>query len=1103
MGILATSQITIVDLNDQISLSSYLTSNTAKVQFLSTNGTYTPNFSSAPITLTAEIYKIGNNTNIIGNPEVKSVKWFVKIGTATSWTEITASDSNYQLVANGGKNTHFKIINNVMNKSNPLMAVQCQIAYQESWMPDAHIQKSEIDFSLSVQGDTGAAGTNAYTVVLSNEAHAIICDPNGLAEPGELGSTGRAFSDITVYKGATKLTPVAESATPGNNQFKYRILESNSCTAVRTDDDTFRIESLPQPSAYLGTITETDGAIDGVDGNKGYLATAAVSESGYVKVEIICENSQTLTKMMTFTKVKQGQNGSNGTDGENGAPAKYINISSTAQVFKYGKNEATPIPTSIVLAAESYNIDVTKIIWKQKSLDDTWVDASGTNNLATYTVSPTSTDFNARTSVTYRCYVNDIYTDEVTISKIIDGEDSYTVILTNESHSIACDPSGNPKSGELDKTVSDVIVYRGVNKLTGATSATVGNFKYSIGTITPSGGATVTKVDDDTFKITAISADNVTAEITVECEGFQTIKKLVTYTKSKDGQTGAAGTPAKVVTIAGEQTFKYAPNYTGTPVPTSITLNRAMQGVSGGKWQHFDGSAWVDFNPAQTGATIEVTHNMANTLFSNIANKQLRVRYVASDNTTYDEHTLVKLTDGLNGTDGIDGTNAYTVILTNESHTCVADSNGNVSADELAKAKSEIQAFKGTANATFTVSIVTAETVGCTAAWESNNLVIKTLTADSAKAVVDIRVDNAQTIRKAMTVTKSRKGETGQAGANALAIDISGEQVFAYNAAGVVAPSKINLTATPKNFTATSSNIKWEIMNGNSVVATLTGAGGTTSPDITPTTTGWQGDVLKVRATYTGNANIYDEHTITKVRDGSNPIVAYIWAPAGNTIKNDDRAKIDLEAVLYWGNEDKTQSSGTSYTWYKVAPNGTETVIKAAASGANGYKCSVTADDIPNILTVKCKMTYSGQNISDTIVLNDLSDPIQAVIFSTAGDTFKNNAGTTYLKCRLIRDGEELDPIEIYDSVPATSGVAAGTIIFVKPNKYKQLVNSAWVDLTEPPSTTNGKSKYTYTWTRWNENGVADNTNFGTGKIVQVTSDNVNQKANFTVQVDN
>ena len=190
MGTLATSQVTIVDLNDQVSLSSYITSNSPKVQFVTSKGVYTPNYATTPIILNAELFKLGvSGNNVISCAEVKKITWHYKMAQETEWTEITSNNvgTEYEIITHDGKPSSLKIKANLMNKNNASMSFQCRVYYQEEWMTTAHIQKSEIDFSLSVQGDTG---TDSYTAILTNETHTILCSPDGTPDHGEIGSSG-------------------------------------------------------------------------------------------------------------------------------------------------------------------------------------------------------------------------------------------------------------------------------------------------------------------------------------------------------------------------------------------------------------------------------------------------------------------------------------------------------------------------------------------------------------------------------------------------------------------------------------------------------------------------------------------------------------------------------------------------------------------------------------------------------------------------------------------------------------------------------------------------------------------------------------------------
>ena len=96
-----------------------------------------------------------------------------------------------------------------------------------------------------------ADGSNATTVNLTNDTHSIMTDSSGTPLSGELGASGRAQTDIVVYKGSAALTPVAESATPGPGEYRYVIESVTGCSAVRVDDNTVAISGV---SAERGEV---------------------------------------------------------------------------------------------------------------------------------------------------------------------------------------------------------------------------------------------------------------------------------------------------------------------------------------------------------------------------------------------------------------------------------------------------------------------------------------------------------------------------------------------------------------------------------------------------------------------------------------------------------------------------------------------------------------------------------------------------------------------------------------------------------------------------------------------------------------------------------
>lgn len=833
MALLATSQITIVDLNDAVSLQSYLTGNVPKVQFVTNNGMYTPDYTNSPATITAELYRLGSSDNLITNNSryVTKIEWFYKISPAVEWTKIGADDARFTLGGTSPKFHSVSINQNLMTSENPGIAIKCEMTYKEDWMPEAHIQKSEMDFSLTVQGDDG---TDAYTALLTNANHTIICSSEGAPEPGELGEDGRAQSDVLVYKGSKLLTAVADTVTPRAGQFHYKIVNPVGCSAARKDDDTFYISNL------------------------------------------------------TTKKRSTGNN-----------------------------------------------------------------------------------------------------------------------------------------------------------------------------------GASVT--------------------IEINCEGIQTLRQEMTITKVFHGADGTDGASAQYVIINGESAFKYGPNYSGTPTPSSITLTRQLFNVSGGKWQYYNGTAWTDFNPAQTGATITIAHNMANTLFANISNKQMRVRYYVNDKI-FDEMTLVKLADGANGSNGAD---AYTVTLTNESHTVVCENNGTPSTGELAKAFTDVVVYKGTNAVTnFTIAAGTGADApsGCTLTIDNTakRVTVATLTADSAKATLVITVDG-KTFKKVFTITKSKKALNGT---SAKVLSISGPMAFSYaDGASTPSVSQITLTATCTNFTGSSTNIIWT----NAKTGAELGKGLTLN--IVHTNTGFVNNVLEVKAHYSGDTKVFDTHTIIKVFDGKSTVSGYIWGPQGNIIKNGEMSTLPLEAVVFNGSSNVTSSA--TFRWVKVSSSEGEVNLPNNTSST----ITINASDIPNLLVVKCYMTYSGTTIQDTIVLEDRMDPIQATVFSTAGDTFKNGTGETHLVARIIRNGEEIDSISVVQSKPSSGGT--GEIIYLSTdNKYYKWSGSAWTEIDIPEAGVNAHSKFRYTWYKYNEIGVQVSGWSRNGKIIRVQSSEVTQKASFVVEVE-
>lgn len=229
-----------------------------------------------------------------------------------------------------------------------------------------------------------------------------------------------------------------------------------------------------------------------------------------------------------------------------------------------------------------------------------------------------------------------------------DGEDGYTVFLTNENFTFVADDTGNVTKAQT--TTTSILAYKGSNSLA-----------FTIGTLPTVNGLTLSKTTD-TITIKANTgtslADVGSFDIIINADGKSFTKKF-SWSKTK---TGASGSNAEYVTVTGEQMFRYANNFSGTPTPSSITLTATKFNTNEvGKWQWLDGSTWTDWS-SNTSTLNATTLSVSPTAGSLNTGKSIRIRYIVG--SVYDEITIVKVSDGAKGDNG---DNAKTVSLTSSS----------------------------------------------------------------------------------------------------------------------------------------------------------------------------------------------------------------------------------------------------------------------------------------------------------------------------------------------------------------------------------------------------------------------------------------------------
>ena len=115
----------------------------------------------------------------------------------------------------------------------------------------------------------------------------------------------------------------------------------------------------------------------------------------------------------------------------------------------------------------------------------------------------------------------------------------------------------------------------------------------------------------------------------------------------------AIGTPAKSVTIQGDQLFKYKDDFKGDPIPNVINIIALTQNILDPQyiWRYkTENTNWTVIENTTNSLTIN-----PNDPKMGWSNGNTYVTYRVDVGDYYATHTIVKITDGINGINGVDG----------------------------------------------------------------------------------------------------------------------------------------------------------------------------------------------------------------------------------------------------------------------------------------------------------------------------------------------------------------------------------------------------------------------------------------------------------------
>ena len=554
-----------------------------------------------------------------------------------------------------------------------------------------------------------------------------------------------------------------------------------------------------------------------------------------------------------------------------GDNAKTITLTGSAQAFKVDKNNAV-LPTTIKVTAQVENTSVTSWTYRVDN------EATFTSNIP-IGVSQNGNDVtitgSEMTSSSIAIKASDgVHSDVFTVYKVSDGYDGKPgdegkpapiVFLTNENISFAANADGQITGTTV---YCNVVAYSGTTKVT----PTIGKI---LSTEIPTGmtiGDTTTTSNEIVIPITIDnnttlgSAQNVNGTINIPITSPVATSLKLTWSKINSGVKGDTGVGISSVTVTygvSTSASTYPTSWQNT-IPTvaegsylwtrtitdytdntdTVTYTYVKQGVKGDTGS--PGSSVtvskIEYQ-AGTSATTAPTGTWSSSVVAATEGNYLWTKTTFSDGKV--AYGVAKQgTKGDKGNTGDKGADAYTVMLTNESHIFA----GNVSNAIASSTTTQVLAYKGstaqsvtivsvdgkTASTSTTATSIAGLSFSCSALSGTSPTITFTCTTSfvSPSGTIPIVLTvGGVTITKMFTYSIAFKGATGaqgSTGAAASLVDITPSALYFKSTTGkdgTFTPDYIYLY--PRFQTVTFS--KWEYsVNGGTTWVTASGANGLT-----------------------------------------------------------------------------------------------------------------------------------------------------------------------------------------------------------------------------------------------------------------------------------
>ena len=600
---------------------------------------------------------------------------------------------------------------------------------------------------------------DAYTVSLTNESHVFAGDVlNALPDS--------TTCEIIAYRG-DKLVPV-EVGEISNIPTGMDIVVNNNNT------------------------TSTTLSIS--------VTTAMVTRHGTISIPIkigLLSFTKTFAYAISLRGV-QGEPGVPGKDGKDGNSVRVLGRYDTIEQL----NQAHPDGNE---NGDGYIVDKDLWVWTDTKFTNVG-QFQGEDGLSTYVHIKYSNDGTSFTNnngedigTWIGMYVDNTETDSLKFSdykwKKMEGIDAKLLSLSANKQTIAFNSDNTPKD-----STAIILTANQQNFSDTLTWTTVPN-------VTLGGSGNNRTLDISNF------INNNQILVTVSGGG---LTDTITIVKVVDGERGADGTSVKILdsydTI--EELNSAHPsgneNGDGYMVGKDLWIWNGTAFINAGQIRGDDGKDGADgINGVNAYVHIKYSNDGGTTFTSNNGETTGDYMGVYTDSIQADSTNPSDYNWSL--TKGNDGWDAYTVLLTNESHTFAGDKNGALSNSTTCG----VIAYKGNAQVPATIGSITGMPTGMTTSINNNNTnnasfivaVNSSMTSRNGVLTVPITVDGV-TFTKRFTYALSLNGSDGANGTNAKLLSLSAnKQLIAFNSDNTPKDStEITLTAIQQNF---SDGVTW------------------------------------------------------------------------------------------------------------------------------------------------------------------------------------------------------------------------------------------------------------------------------------------------------